>query len=60
MLTSLRSALEAHAASAKADKDEFAYWDAANTARELYRAQTNTTFTGAPASLTLLLAHAPF
>ena len=44
LLSTLKTALGSYDLSAKQNSDDFLYWDASNTARELYRSQTNTTF----------------
>ena len=44
LLSTLQTALAAYDLSAKQNADDFMYWDVANTARELYRSNTNTTF----------------
>ena len=44
LLSTLTTALATYDASSKESTDDFMYWDVSNTARELYRANTNTTF----------------
>ena len=44
LLSTLTTALATYDASGKESTDDFVYWDASNTARELYRSNTNTTF----------------